>query len=396
MHILLIPSWYISSYNPLAGIFFKEQAEALAKYNKVGVIAIQEISIREIVNQKKLYFENKNFIENDVETYILQYPALPKLHKIRRKIKSLLFKKLFKRYVKENGMPDIVHLHSYMNGELAIWVKEKYNIPYVVTEHFSGFSRDIVSEEDMDRAKNIFKKSAYNIAVSEEFVKLLNSKFNYEFKYIPNIVNIDFFNIKTDMAKEGFEFINIAFLNKNKNQEMLINAFHRAFKNKSRIKLTIVGDGPEYDNLKALITELNIEEQVSLYGRASREEVKKLLQESNAFVLSSRYETFGVVVIEALASGLPVVATKCGGPESIINDNIGLLSEIDENSLAKNLIQMRKNRLNYNPNYIRNYVKDNFSEEVIVQQLKDVYEKVLKIEKITTNNIRKVGTVEES
>ncbi len=380
MQILIIPSWYPNTYNMQYGIFIKEQAEALAKNGfDVGVIHVKEISIVDILKQKKLDISNTFFIEGGVKTYRLQYPVPPKLYAVRRKVKLHFFKKIFKQYVKENGFPNIVHLHNFNDGELAIWIKEKYGISYVVTEHFTGFARDAVTAKNLYRAKKVYKESAYNIAVSNEFVQLLEEKVNNKFNYIANIVNVNFFDIKTDAKREGFEFINIAYLDKKKNQAMLLKAFYNAFKNNPQIRLTIVGDGPEYNNLNRLIKELNLEEQVFLYGRASREEVKRLLQSSDAFVLSSQYETFGVVVIEALACGLPVVATKCGGPESIItNERIGLLSDIDEHSLSKNMIQMMENRASYNANYIRDYVKDNFSEEAVVLKLKDVYEKVLK------------------
>lgn len=380
MHILILPSWYQNKQNAMAGVFFKEQAEALVKYNnKVGIIAIQEIGIKNTLEQRKLDFSNKKFIENEVLTYILQYPAIPKLHKTGKIIKKLLFARLFKQYVKVKGMPDIVHLHSYINGELALWIKEKYNTPYVVTEHLSGFARETTSAHNLIKARSIFEKSDYNIAVSKQFKELLQDKFNADFNYIPNIVNINFFNLKDSAEKGIFSFINIAFLNKNKNQDMLIRAFSKAFKNKTSIKLTIVGDGSEYNNLKLLIEELNLEKQVRLYGRATREEIRGLLHDSDAFVLSSLYETFGVVVIEAMACGLPVVATKCGGPESIINsDRIGLLSKINENDLAEKLLKMYNRRFDFDSHFIRRYVELNFSEKAVCLKLNDVYKSKIK------------------
>lgn len=319
MHVLIIPSWYSNTYNPLSGIFFKEQAEALAKYEQVGVIAIQEISVKDILKQRKFDFLYEYFIENGVYTYRVQYPAIPKLHRARKKIKRLLSIRLFEKYIKKHGIPDVVHLHSYIAGELAMYIKKKYNIPYVVTEHSSGFARGLISKTDRQLAKQVFSNSDINIAVSNELKKLLEEKFDVEFQYIPNIVNTDFFHPIHKKPSNTFKFINIAFLEKNKNQNMLIRAFANAFKDNSNVTLTIVGDGPEYNNLKALIHKLEMQNQIFLYGRASREEVRKLLQQSDAFVLSSKYETFGVVIIEAMACGVPVVSTDCkSGPREIL------------------------------------------------------------------------------
>lgn len=378
MHILILPSWYVSSYNALSGIFFKEQAEALAKHgHHVGVIAIQGVGIRQVIDQKKLDLSNSYFVENGVHTYRKQYLDT-KLNDVIKKMKMASFIGMFEKYVKDQGLPDIIHIHSFMVGEYALYVKEKYNVPFVVTEHLSGFAREEMSFEDLDRAKSVFEKSSYNIAVSQQFKDLLKDKFSLEFHYIPNIVNVDFFNVQEFILKETYAFIHIANLDKNKNQTMLIRAFNYAFKDKPDIKLTIAGDGVEYNSLDKLIKELKMEKQISLYGRASREEVRTLLQNSDAFVLSSKYETFGVVIIEAMACGLPVLATKCGGPESIIDsDKVGLLSEIDEERFSEKLLEMYHKRNDFDSSLIRKHVESNFSEEAVSVKLKEVYEKVL-------------------
>jgi phosphoribulokinase len=89
MHVLIIPSWYPNTYNPLYGVYVKEQAEALAKYDvKIGVISIEEINVLQIVKERKIDFFSKNFVENNVVTYCSQYPVPPKLHTIRKKIKK--------------------------------------------------------------------------------------------------------------------------------------------------------------------------------------------------------------------------------------------------------------------------------------------------------------------
>ena len=160
---------------------------------------------------------------------------------------------------------------------------------------------------------------------------------------------------------------------------MLIKAFIKAFINMPKVKLTIVGNGLEYNNLKLLINKENMNKQISLYGKANRNEVKTLLQESDAFVLSSEYETFGVVIIEAMACGLPVVSTKCGGAESIINsEKLGVLAEINIDSLASELLYLYNNKESFDKNYIREYIEYNFSEKAIVNKLNTLYKSILK------------------
>lgn len=378
MHILLLPSWYVNSYNGLLGIFFKEQAEALAKIgHNVGVIAIQGVGIRNVIKERRIDFSSSFFIENGVYTYRKQFPDI-KLKCPIEHMKKKYFLKLFEQYIIDHGLPDIIHVHSYNAGVFAVYIKEIYHVPFVVSEHLSSFARNKISSKDMLQARRIYEKSEKNFAVSKQFKDLLTTQFALDFDYMPNMVNMDFFQIGASAEKDIFQFINIAFLDKNKNQEMLIKAFRRSFQNRPKIKLTIVGGGPEYDNLKNLIETLQMENQISLYGPANRTEVKHLLHASDAFVLSSRYETFGVVIIEAMACGLPAIATKCGGPESIIDsDLVGLLSEIDEKKLSEKLTEMYDKRMEYDSEYIRKYVERNFSEKAVSSKLTEMYKKVL-------------------
>ena len=102
------------------------------------------------------------------------------------------------------------------------------------------------------------------------------------------------------------------------------------------------------------------------------------MADSDAFVLSSQYETFGVVVIEALALGLPVIATRCGGPESIVRDEDGLLIPIEDiSSLAIAMKTIYDNRLKYNAEEIRTACSDRYSEKSVAEQLKTGYAEIV-------------------
>lgn len=380
MIVLIIPSWYVSSYNELSGVFFKEQAEALAKnesVNKVIVLAINHIRIKDLIKKRHFDFGYDYKIINNVHTHTLNLPFIPKITNLLR---FFLGKKILKKIVLNEKRIDIAHLHSYFFGDFVMWLKNEFKIPYVVTEHTTDFSRDIMSTDQLHYAKKIFQKSNLNIAVSNEFKGLLENKLKETFLYIPNIVSSDFlYNEKRKL--NVFQFINIGFLEKKKNQNMLIRAFNNAFLDTKDVSLLIVGDGNEYKNLKKLISDLRLKNRVKLFGRASRTEIRELLIKSNAFVLASKNETFGVVVVEAMLSGLPVVSTKCGGPESIINDvSLGVLTDVNEDSLSDGMKELYNNYTRYRSEKISSYANDNFSEKVVINKLVKIYKehKVLK------------------
>ena len=98
------------------------------------------------------------------------------------------------------------------------------------------------------------------------------------------------------------------------------------------------------------------------------------MMNSDCFVLSSNFETFGVVLIEALACGLPLIATKCGGPEDIINKQNGILMDVENQlQLEDAMITMYKNAHNYDKEKLRNYAKEKFGEKTFIENVIKYY-----------------------
>lgn len=384
LHILIIPSWYPAKADDIDGSFFREQALALSKKgHKVGVIASSMYSLRD---WKSIIFKPHNVqFENDkgVLTYRQQrVNYTPRLKGITRARRVAMGAKLVDQYIVENGIPDIIHVHSLINaGFIAYKVKQKYGIPYVVTEHSSAFARGLVDKKTAKQLIPVVQSSNRNIAVSNEFKNLLEDTFkNEKWEYIPNIVSNEFLQSKlqVDNKSQVFIFSNICLMSPNKRVELVIHAFAKAFKGNPNINLKLGGDGPIRSSLEELAKSEGISRQVTFLGALERGQVKEEIAKSDAFVLSSEYETFGVVIIEALALGKPVVATRCGGPESIIVPEVGYL--VDKNSvecLAQGMIDLYENRDKYSAKDIREYCRTNFSEEAVINKLTDIYQNIL-------------------
>ena len=119
MHILLIPSWYKSLTEPVLGTFFEEQARALMKAgHKVGIIYPQLAPVRALFEKKD---EIKHFVnDNGLPTYSVIYQSMvPKFRKLIYKKFSVAVEKVFREYMKDNGIPDIIHAHSVFHGGMA-------------------------------------------------------------------------------------------------------------------------------------------------------------------------------------------------------------------------------------------------------------------------------------
>jgi glycosyltransferase involved in cell wall biosynthesis len=117
--------------------------------------------------------------------------------------------------------------------------------------------------------------------------------------------------------------------------------------------------------------------QIKLLGTLSREEVSKEMKDCHVFALASEHETFGVVYIEALACGKPVIGADNGGAEDIIREDNGIIAKKkDVEALAKALIKIKDNYEIYDKDKIREKTIFSYSEKVLVEKLKGVYKKV--------------------
>ena len=372
MHVLVIPSWYHTTFNRIRGVFFKDQALAVVdKVDKVGVVAPVLISIKEVVKTKLISFQEERFTEQGVFEYIQPILAFPFLKGFNRHLQFRVGKKMAKNYIIEHGLPDVVHLQSALGGKLALWLQKEYQIPFVVTEHSSAFQRQQLNSSEISLAHKVFSSSKANVAVSEVLAHDLFMLFNQEFTVIPNIVDTNYFTPSTQ-KNEKFTFLNVAHLNPNKNHQLLIKAFAELVKEKDAY-LIVAGAGEERKKLEKLIEFFGLEKKVILFGKATREEVRILMQQANCFVLSSKVETFGVVLIEAMACGIPIVSTKCGGPNNLIEEDTGILCSLNISSLYQSMLDVMHKKMD--GQLIRKKAVEEYSKNSVSEKIMKLYQK---------------------
>ena len=383
MHILIIPSEeFMTTNTPFGGIFQWHQAKALSENGfQVGIINVRELGPK-ILFKKHRYnaFEEVDSIPVYRSYKVSLVP--PRYQSIKQNIDDnyKIVKKLLDKYIKRYGKPDVIHAHNfYYAGLIAQKIKENYQIPYIVTEHSSTYARGLINNELFPFILSSSAQASIITAVSSHFAKLLKDELSKQnIQLLPNVVDKLFFKIDTNITKrKTFTFLNVASLDVNKNHCLLLNSFAVSFKNKN-IDLHIVGEGTLLDDLKKLALNLGVDKQVKFLGRLSQDEVKEEMSKSHCFVLSSSYETFGVVLIESLACGVPVIATRCGGPEDIVDEKNGILVEVnDEVAFSKAMEAMNRNILNYNKKAIIGNTKEKFGEKAFVYNAKKYYMDIL-------------------
>jgi len=386
MHVVFLPSWYPADTSDIRGIFFREQAIALRQGGaKVGVVAPSLVSLGkpyEVLSSTKGVRRND---DNGVVTYRVSAPNLtPRVRKMMIAQHRALTMRLFKLYASENGLPDIVHVHGALPiGTAAQEVQQMYNIPYVLSEHSSSYARGILSSAQLASARRTAMSAVRRFAVSTPFSKLLEQKLNLDagsIEVFPNPVSNSFLDHAISTPKASvFRFLHVSLLDEMKNVSSLLHAFAQAFGGRDDILLSIGGDGPTAPLLKSLAAELGISRQVRFLGALSRSEVASALFDADAFVLSSRYETFGVVVVEALAMGVPVIATRCGGPEDIVGEGDGILVPVgDITAMAQAMGQISRMSGSETRESRRERCRGRYAADSVAKKWLGVYEAALR------------------
>ncbi|MGS0972993.1 MAG: glycosyltransferase [Candidatus Izemoplasmataceae bacterium] len=374
MYTLFITRGYPTSKFKTNGIFEFDQAKALVDLGcKVVYIAIDLRSIR---RWRKWGIERQNI--EGVEIYAINIP-LGRISKgILWKFRFLGLKMLYKKIIRKQGKPDIVHAHFTDLAFAASKLKDMIRVPLVITEHSSKINKDKIDEKLYKIAKIAYSKANTIISVSPSLVKMIKNNFHEESIYVPNIVDLTIFKHCKKIEHDNFSFVSTGNLINSKRMDLTIEAFYEAFDGNPQVTLNIFGQGPNHNQLQDMISKYGLNAQIKLMGFCSRQQIAEQLLKTDCFVLASQSETFGVAYIEALAMGVPVIATKCGGPEAFINENNGLLIDVDsKRQLINSMIFMYENPCKYDAKRIIEETRYQFSPEMVGNKIISVYKKVL-------------------
>lgn len=372
LNILVVPSWYPAKNMPLNGIFFLEQCIALKEAgHNVQVIVPPQIDIRD-----QLVLQKINFKQSIFERYKGIHTI--RLVKGKKKIPLIVFF-LLRRKIQR---PDIIHAHGILHGgRLAVFFAEKWKIPVVLTEHSSVFvTNNKIIEKQIEYIREILKKISSILVVGESLKEVLRSIVpDRNIKIVGNPVDTSFFTIpQLPKKKTTFIFSVVALFSENKGIDIIIKSFAQAFIDRDNIFLFIGGNGSIIENLKELSVTLKVDKKIFFLGELSREGVRELLWKSHVHVSASYFETFGINMIEALSCGVPVIATKSGGPELFINSSNGLLVDKGNiNNLSSAMSYIYDNYEIFNSIAIRNECKNKFGIKNYIKKIITIYNSVL-------------------
>jgi len=378
LKILIVSRGVPTEKFPLNGIFEFDQAKAL-KFcgHEVAFLALDFRSLRRL---RKLGFYTKvvegiKVINLSVPLGNIEAPFFNWLARMIVRGSRVYLKKVLEK-------PDVIHAHFFAIGSLALELKRYLGVPMILTEHNSLINEREIPYRIKLLAQNCYSQSDVVLAVSRQLSERIKLEFKQDAQVVANMVDVSSFALGT---KSHFSyvcnFISVGELIHRKGYDILLDAFGKSNFGDTAT-LTIYGGGKDLNMLRERAIHLGISGNVFFRGEKSRTEIANALQNADVFVLASRVETFGVVFIEAMATGLPVIATSCGGPENFVNDSNGILIPTEDvSALANALVYMKNYRHKFDKNIISAMTKKNFEPKSIVTQLVNVYSAAIKSNK---------------
>jgi len=346
LKVLYLASWYPRPNSKNSGVFFKQLAEAMAEEYEEVVVACVHTKFIGIIDKIGLDVkQNKNITE-----YMYFVPVLiPRIKFLYDFCGKMFMKKLLNKIIKKHGKFDVIHIQSaFSAAEYALpYLRKHKEIPVIYTEHSSKLLNSTLSTKEEKMLCELGERAVYVTAVSKHLADSL-------IKYIPKIKVIGNMINSFKIAKNSgiFTFLCLGTLRKAKGIDLLLNAFIAEFSDEP-VRLLIGGEGEYKHQLEYIIAQDNGKHNIELVGAIQPEKVADFYTNGNCFVLPSQYETFGIVYIEAMSCGLPVIATRCGGPDELVNEQNGLLIDVDDEAqLRAALRYMYENAVNYDPDFI--------------------------------------------
>ena len=375
LKVLAVTNWYPTTKHPARAVWVREFAKAAAIYDDVRVLHCAGPAPN-LSGSSRIEQETDEGLKEGISVYRVWYRP-PRLQRISYLIYLRSMLQAFRQVIQGGFRPDIIHVHVYDAGGPAVLFGRLNHIPVVVSEHFSSFLRRSLGRLDIFKAWLAFRGANLVLPVSHALQRAIeNYGIRARFQVIPNAADTMLFS--PPPTRDGTDMKRLLFvgqLTQARGVSYLLRALSHLHQTRDDWQLDIVGDGeakPEYERLAA---DLKLCDKVTFHGLKTKSDVAEFMRRAQLLVLSSLCETFSAPAIEALATGIPVLATRCGGPEEFIIRDVGfLVPAADEHSMCEGLNYMLNNLQSYSSQKISQYAAERFSREVVGAKLHAVYQ----------------------
>lgn len=375
LRVLVLTPWYPTSANPYAGIFVRNHALAVRDFcDVVGI----HIGIRALdsLGLWGAYEETDSRLTARVPCYRVLIRGSNKAI-MTLPVRALGLLQALWQVRRRHGDWHVVHAHVFTTALFALPIARIWRRPLLISEHFSIIQRHTMSTLQAQWLRWCCLQADAVLPVSHALKQAMQDHgVQASFQVVPNTVDVANFCPPTKRTNDNapIRLISVMSLVEIKGGPFLLNAL-AALPPAHAWHLDILGDGPERAALELLAASLGINACVTFHGAMLPNDVADWMKESDLFVLASLCETFSVATAEALCCGLPVVVTRCGGPEEFVDESCGRLVEAgDSSAMTDALIDMFVCQSNFNREVISRKAIARFSPYAVGSLLAYLYQ----------------------
>lgn len=375
--VLFLSSWYPSRVFPFQGDFVKRHASSIALFTHVMVLHVvperyqtdscdMELNIAANFTELIIYFKPRCRIFRPI-----QY-----LHHYLRGTKYL---------INHYGKPDIIHSNVLIKLLIIPYlISRMHHVPFVISEHWTGFLSGAYNKLSLFKKmllKFTARKSSCMVPVTHNLKKnMLQCGLKGRYRVIPNVVDVGIFKPQNNEVRQTVKhIIHVSNLrDAHKNILGLVRVLKKLLNKRDDFVLDIIHSESNPDLEHYLEKNKLLNNYIFLHGSKSGTEVADFLSKSAFLVLFSNYENLPCVIIEALASGIPVVSTDVGGISEHVNAERGvLLKPGDESELFDKMDEMLDRYDTFDKENLSRYAKEKFSEENIAMEFMKLYKEIM-------------------
>lgn len=371
LRVLFISSWYPNKTEPTNGNFVEQHAISIQPYCDLTILHVRAAEVSKV--------EIEPISNHGLKGFIIYFP--PKKLNFFSYLKY--YRRGFKLIEESVGKIDLIHLNVILPvGIIAYLAKVFKDIPYLITEHATIYKKERRNELSALRkvaSQIIARKAAYICPVSHNLAAEMQSlgiKGNY--KVIPNAVNTSLFKA-VEKNNSTFNLLHISTLvEEHKNGKGIIRTIKKLSQKRNDFKFKVISDlniNQFEKNAINLGVNMNLFE---LEGAKNAFEISEAFNAADVFILFSNYENLPCVIIEAHASGVPVISTDVGGiNEMITTDNGILIPPKDEDALLTAIEAVMDKKITFDHKAIERKAKAIYSYQSVGQQYFELYQQIL-------------------
>jgi L-malate glycosyltransferase len=375
VRVLFVTTNYPRAQSPIDGIFVREHARAAAAGAEVGVVhLLREPGTRGLAELVRVQDE-------EPPAWRIRY------RRFGRPLSYAAFLsgawRAFSELRHQGFDPDVLHANSHLSALAALALGRRHRKPVVYSEHWSAFLPDNPADLPTGGglvAKAVLTRADLVLPVSEAMRAALERRApKARFRIVPNVVDDELFR-PDGQSSRGRRLLTAGSLGENgaKGVDYLLEALAILAPSDEALRLDVAGDGPLRPAYEAQADRLGLADRVTFHGFRSKADLAELMRRSDLFVLASRFENNPCVILEAMASGLPVVATRVGGLPELVDGRNGILAEPrNPQSIAERIADALDRPDAFDRDELARRARERFGREAVGATLADVYAEVV-------------------